>query len=1686
MEIAGLKHISATANMFNVLSAQEENYEFSPTVLSAEKDTDRKQYIPLFINKFRIIALVDSGCDITLIQEGLLNKILPTKSRWYTKQKEIKLISASGNSIETYGRLYMDIYFKLNLPPLQLTVTVVPTNKNVPAFIFGADALVEADVSLKFGANPPRFITGKPCKYESPVYWYSPMQQECCVGHYFLEPLETKTIRFLLCKAAPVVRTDYILITSHEWQEVQILPSRSPIEFDYKEECFTSYGCIVNLSSTKKSGLIWGRYEVLKNKRAIPLKEGRLDMIRNCLKTHPLGREILPCSIQSEVPVPILTINKISIQQDKFDEPDVRILDFTPENAIMKGEPTYTGTVEITPDFIDPKGLELPTQVFANAAEAIDLSSYNEEIRPFIKELFIDKYPEVVALHAIDAGDLSLTLGLTQIRLKPGEVLPKCKRLFHISPTDMRHLDDICGLLIKFGYLIKAPITPDGNHLYGMASYLVTRAKPGTLGRLIVDYSPINSLIQSPPNIIPDISATLQFLSGKALYTSLDLKQAYLSLKVDEASRALSTFLTPTAAYQWTSVPTGMASSPAYWAEVSQRMIHSEPVLDDNGKPIYECKNVVKMVPSPLKWVRHYFDDILSTSPLKNTFHETLVEHFRILEQLINRLAFHGSKISINKSEFAKAKIVYLGWYICNNYVIADPRRIQKIRDFAFPETKKGMRSFLGVINSLRRVIYLDILEDAQLLTPLTSSSKPYAPTNEQRRIFEKIKLAMVSGPLFNNLIDESAEKYLWVDASTSSNVVGAVLAQKRRGVPNQKIVPPCLDMDDPIHRMIFDRELSYEPVPVHTKLPICLPKPSPERTIPPKISIPQKFIAFTEENVHDSLFLGTASILAVYGCKPHNSTIELRKLAVKELKKDVGALKLRNFVFNNNYNDYRNYLDEFCKGLHNVDKHLYLVEALAKALMRPIIILSRLPEHKENPILKFNYDIDKPPLIFGVLQVEDQLVFLPFMHNRNVTFCLDDHFQRIEIIGYMAKSIPEVIQSRGILDVELVAILTGLTNFEKYISNVPVTLLTDSKCLYYLFNQRIQNSCVKMRRWCYKLVGDFSNVKIRYVKTSENLSDFLTREGLPPGDVEKLNLKAAKILDFVDHLPKEEFTLTEWAQYCADNPQYLTIVDTKTATNLMLNYDKSLIGSMSDEEAFIKHIALSIQQGLQNVEDITKPLDIIKQRLSRSEIIKNQKKEFEQIYTACLGGDDFEYIDENSPNKTKYKLVNDLLMIYNDFYKIYLPTCMIGLLLSFTHLLGHKGITRMMCDMESYYFDKKYTITKRFIRSCYACFLSHKSSRKNKLGVYPLPNRAMQEVSVDLAENLNKVNGYSHLLIVRCALSGFTLVLPLASKSSTEVNRTFKNCVLLQYTVERLHSDNAKCFRSREWLKLLSAWGITVINTSSINPSARGMAECEVNLVKLMMKKYLATASHDTYNWDMLTYICTKVINYSVNPISGIMPAQMIYGKEDNGPSFLQSNEMAPPHYSVKSDKLTIEKITQEVQAMTEYARDKITQARIVAHERVNKNRITNDWAPGDVVFVLDRAQIPGNTRPLKTRFCSSPCVIVRCLFNTSLVRRLSDNFVSLYSNNDLKRYDGADPLFNTLPKEISKILLHKFQEFLSYDFTEIAKHDPFEIPNGIQLFDPVEDEKDQENKNKEEDTDTKNDQQVRPIISF
>jgi hypothetical protein len=112
-------------------------------------------------------------------------------------------------------------------------------------------------------------------------------------------------------------------------------------------------------------------------------------------------------------------------------------------------------------------------------------------------------------------------LGFVSLKLRDNELLPRSKRIFYISTSDGRHVDDICEFFIKFNYLIRSPLCLNDTQLYGVATYLVPRAKENSIGRLVVDYSPIYGLIESPANII--IQAQLQLLQGKAIYLGLDL-----------------------------------------------------------------------------------------------------------------------------------------------------------------------------------------------------------------------------------------------------------------------------------------------------------------------------------------------------------------------------------------------------------------------------------------------------------------------------------------------------------------------------------------------------------------------------------------------------------------------------------------------------------------------------------------------------------------------------------------------------------------------------------------------------------------------------------------------------------------------------------------------------------------------------------------------------------------------------------------------------------------------------------------------------------------------------------------------------------------------------------------------------------------------------------------------------------
>ena len=60
-------------------------------------------------------------------------------------------------------------------------------------------------------------------------------------------------------------------------------------------------------------------------------------------------------------------------------------------------------------------------------------------------------------------------------------------------------------------------------------------------------------------------------------------------------------------------------------------------------------------------------------------------------------------------------------------------------------------------------------------------------------------------------------------------------------------------------------------------------------------------------------------------------------------------------------------------------------------------------------------------------------------------------------------------------------------------------------------------------------------------------------------------------------------------------------------------------------------------------------------------------------------------------------------------------------------------------------------------------------------------------------------------------------------------------------------------------------------------------------------------------------------------------------------------------------------------------------------------------------------------------------------------LIQCIADGFRSLYSNDNIKKYNGTDPFFKELPQKVQNILQHDFADLLSADLSVLVTLDPF-----------------------------------------
>ena len=110
------------------------------------------------------------------------------------------------------------------------------------------------------------------------------------------------------------------------------------------------------------------------------------------------------------------------------------------------------------------------------------------------------------------------------------------------------------------------------------------------------------------------------------------------------------------------------------------------------------CAELMRIVLRGLENVTFYFDNIY-------VYGKTFEAHSVTLEQVLFRLELHVLTVRPSKCRFGFPTINYLGFIVDNDEIKPQEDKISAFLGTPCPETKKSLRSFLGLTSFYRKFI---------------------------------------------------------------------------------------------------------------------------------------------------------------------------------------------------------------------------------------------------------------------------------------------------------------------------------------------------------------------------------------------------------------------------------------------------------------------------------------------------------------------------------------------------------------------------------------------------------------------------------------------------------------------------------------------------------------------------------------------------------------------------------------------------------------------------------------------------------------------------------------------------------------------------------------------------------------------------------------------------------------------
>ena len=158
------------------------------------------------------------------------------------------------------------------------------------------------------------------------------------------------------------------------------------------------------------------------------------------------------------------------------------------------------------------------------------------------------------------------------------------------------------------------------------------------------------------------------------MFSKLDLAEAYLQIPLEEKSAELTVINTHQGLYKFKRLPFGISCVPALFQKLTEQLVGDIP------------------------GVACYLDDIVVTGRSEQ-------EHLNNLHNTMERLKMAGLRLKLEKFQFFKDSVTYLGHILDKEGVRPHPDKIKAITSMPVPKNQSELRSFLGMVQYYDRFI---------------------------------------------------------------------------------------------------------------------------------------------------------------------------------------------------------------------------------------------------------------------------------------------------------------------------------------------------------------------------------------------------------------------------------------------------------------------------------------------------------------------------------------------------------------------------------------------------------------------------------------------------------------------------------------------------------------------------------------------------------------------------------------------------------------------------------------------------------------------------------------------------------------------------------------------------------------------------------------------------------------------